>query len=46
MKRGKVKTLVIDNLLFLEIVIEAVIEDIKMILSSDKANNIFYPPLL
>ena len=38
-KRGKVKTLVIDNLLFFEIVMEAVIEDIKMMLNKDSANN-------
>jgi hypothetical protein len=30
---------VIDNLLFFEIVIEAVIEDIKTILNKDSANN-------
>ena len=36
---GKVKTLVIENLLFFEIVREAVIEEIKTILRRDKDNN-------
>ncbi|MDB2564794.1 hypothetical protein N9X75_01585 [Alphaproteobacteria bacterium] len=37
--KGNVKTLVIDNLLLFEIVIEAVIEDIKTMLNKDSANN-------
>ena len=37
--KGKVKTLVIENLLFFEIVREAVIEEIKTILRRDSDNN-------
>ena len=36
--KGRVKTLVTDSLLFLEIVIAAVIEDMKTTLNSDKNN--------
>ena len=37
--KGKVKTLAIENLLFFEIVREAVIEEIKTILRRDSDNN-------
>ena len=40
-KRGRVNTLVIESLLFLEMVIDAVIEDIKTMLRSERANKIF-----
>ena len=40
-KRGSVRTLVIESLLFLEIVIEEVIEDIKTILKRESARRIF-----
>ena len=40
-KRGSVRTLVIESLLFLEIVIEEVIEDIKTILKRESASRIF-----
>ena len=39
--RGRVNTLVIESLLFLEMVIDAVIEDIKTMLRSESANKIF-----
>lgn len=39
-KRGRVKTLVIESLLFFEMVMEAVIEDIKTMLRSDSASKI------
>ena len=39
-KRGSVRTLVIESLLFLEIVMEAVIEDIKTMLRSESASKI------
>ena len=37
---GRVNTLVIESLLFLEMVMEAVIEDIKTMLRSESANKI------
>ena len=40
-KRGSVRTLVIESLLFLEIVIEEVIEEIKTILRRERARRIF-----
>ena len=40
-KRGRVSTLVIESLLFLEMVIEAVMEDIKTTLRSESAIKIF-----
>jgi len=40
-KRGSVRTLVIESLLFLEIVIEEVIEEIKTILKRESARRIF-----
>ena len=40
-KRGRVNTLVIESLLFLEMVIDAVIEDIKTMLRSERASKIF-----
>ena len=40
-KRGNVKILVSESLLFLEIVIDAVIEAIKIILKRDSASRIF-----
>ena len=39
--RGRVNTLVIESLLLLEMVIDAVIEDIKTILRSESASKIF-----
>ena len=39
--RGRVRTLVIESLLFLEIVIEEVIEAIKTILKRERARRIF-----
>ena len=39
-KRGSVRTLVIESLLFLEMVMEAVIEDIKTMLRSESASKI------
>tara|TARA_B100001121_G_C18209627_1_gene398581 strand:+ start:219 stop:482 length:264 start_codon:yes stop_codon:yes gene_type:complete len=39
--RGRVRTLVIESLLFLEIVIEEVIEEIKTILRRERARRIF-----
>ena len=38
---GRVRTLVIESLLFLEIVIEEVIEEIKTILRRERARRIF-----
>ena len=38
-KRGRVKTLVIESLLFLETVKEEVIDEIKTILSKDRESN-------
>jgi len=38
---GRVRTLVIESLLFLEIVIEEVIEEIKTILTRERAENIY-----
>ena len=38
---GRVRTLVIESLLFLEIVIEDVIEEIKTILRRERARRIF-----
>ena len=40
-KRGSVRTLVIESLLFLEIVIEEVIEEIKTMLKRESARRIF-----
>ena len=40
-KRGRVNTLVIESLLFLEMVIDAVMEDIKTTLRSESAIKIF-----
>ena len=40
-KRGRVSTLVIESLLFLEIVIEEVIEEIKTILKRERARSKF-----
>ena len=40
-KRGSVRTLVIESLLFLEIVIEEVIEEIKTMLKRESARSIF-----
>ena len=40
-KRGSVKILVRESLLFLDIVIEAVMEAIKIILRSDRDKRIF-----
>tara|TARA_Y100000591_G_scaffold251969_1_gene223476 strand:- start:87 stop:236 length:150 start_codon:yes stop_codon:yes gene_type:complete len=40
-KRGNVKILVRESLLFLEIVIDAVIEDIKIILNRESDKRIF-----
>ena len=39
--RGRVRTLVIESLLFLEIVIEEVIEEIKTILKRERARSKF-----
>ena len=39
--RGRVNTLVIDSLLFFEMVIDAVIEDIKTMLRSESAIMVF-----
>ena len=41
MNSGRVSTLVIESLLFLEIVIEDVIEEIKTILRRERARRIF-----
>ena len=41
MNSGRVSTLVIESLLFLEIVIEEVIEEIKTILRRERARRIF-----
>ncbi len=38
---GRVRTLVIESLLFLEIVIEEVIEEIKTILRRDRVSRVF-----
>ena len=40
-KRGSVRTLVIESLLFLEIVIDEVIEEIKTMLKRESARRIF-----
>ena len=40
-KRGSVRTLVIESLLFLEIVIEEVIEEIKTMLKRESVRRIF-----
>ena len=40
-KRGSVRTLVIESLLFLEIVMEEVIEEIKTMLKRESARRIF-----
>tara|TARA_Y100000022_G_C12920868_1_gene227132 strand:- start:9 stop:257 length:249 start_codon:yes stop_codon:yes gene_type:complete len=40
-KRGSVRTLVIESLLFLEIVIEEVIDEIKTILKRERERRIF-----
>ena len=40
-KRGSVRTLVIESLLFLEIVIEEVIDEIKTMLKRESARRIF-----